>query len=55
VTRDRMMTRAHMVFPDYGFAMHAGYGTAIHRNSIERVGPCRLHRMSFRPLRKDDV
>jgi ribonuclease HII len=55
VTRDRMMTRAHLVFPDYGFAMHAGYGTAIHRNSIERVGPCRLHRMSFRPLRKDDV
>ena len=52
VTRDRMMTRAHLVFPAYGFAMHAGYGTAVHRSSIEQHGPCRLHRMSFRPLRK---
>ncbi|PZM07764.1 ribonuclease HII [Rhizobium tubonense] len=55
VTRDRMMTRAHLVFPAYGFQMHAGYGTAVHRSSIERVGPCRLHRMSFRPLRKEEA
>jgi ribonuclease HII len=53
VTRDRMMTRAHIVFPVYGFAMHVGYGTAQHRAGIEEHGPCRLHRMSFRPLRKD--
>lgn len=52
VTRDRMMTRAHLVFPAYGFAMHAGYGTAVHRSSIEQHGPCPLHRMSFRPLKK---
>jgi ribonuclease HII len=53
VTRDRMMTRAHLVFPAYGFAAHAGYGTAQHRRGIEEHGPCSLHRMSFRPLRKD--
>lgn len=53
VTRDRMMARAHLVFPAYGFAKHAGYGTAQHRNGIDEHGPCSLHRMSFRPLRKD--
>jgi ribonuclease HII len=53
VTRDRMMARAHVVFPAYGFANHAGYGTPQHRAGIEKHGPCALHRMSFRPLRKD--
>jgi ribonuclease HII len=53
VTRDRMMERAHEVYPAYGFANHAGYGTAQHRRAIEAEGPCPLHRMSFRPLRKD--
>ncbi len=55
VTRDRMMARAHLVFPEYGFAAHVGYGTAQHRSGIEKHGPCSLHRMSFRPLRKDGV
>ncbi|CAH0339708.1 Ribonuclease HII [Rhizobium sp. CECT 9324] len=52
VMRDRMMARAGLVFPDYGFAQHAGYGTAIHRGAIVIHGPCPLHRMSFRPLRQ---
>ncbi|WP_092709545.1 ribonuclease HII [Rhizobium multihospitium] len=55
VTRDRMMARAGVVFPAYGFAAHAGYGTAQHRAGIEEHGPCPLHRMSFRPLRKEAV
>ena len=54
VTRDRMMTRAHQVFPLYGFNSHAGYATPQHRAGIKAHGPCTLHRMSFRPLRKDD-
>ncbi|MCV9963034.1 ribonuclease HII [Pararhizobium sp. BT-229] len=53
VARDRMMTRADLVFPAYGFAMHAGYATARHRTAIGDHGPCPLHRMSFRPLRQD--
>lgn len=55
VTRDRMMARAGDVFPAYGFAAHAGYGTAQHRAGIEKHGPCSLHRMSFRPLRRDEA
>ena len=53
VTRDRMMARAETSFPGYGFAIHAGYATEVHRKAIETNGPCRLHRMSFRPLRRD--
>lgn len=53
VTRDRMMDHAGLTFPGYGFEKHAGYGTADHRAAIEALGPVSLHRMSFRPLRKD--
>ncbi len=55
VTRDRMMERAGLVYPAYGFAKHAGYGTKQHRDAIISDGPCPLHRMSFRPLKKDDI
>jgi ribonuclease HII len=51
--RDRMMEQAGELFPHYGFAGHAGYGTAAHRQAIEQHGACPLHRMSFRPLRQD--
>lgn len=52
VTRDRMMERAGKIFPGYGFERHAGYGTEDHRDAIAALGPCPLHRMSFRPLRQ---
>jgi ribonuclease HII len=55
VTRDRMMTRADLIFPVYGFAAHAGYGTAKHRAGIDSHGPCPLHRMTFRPLRRVEI
>ncbi|MDH6266523.1 ribonuclease HII [Rhizobium sp. SG_E_25_P2] len=53
VTRDLMMTEASVAYPGYGFEKHSGYATAQHRVAIETLGPCPLHRMSFRPLRKD--
>ena len=53
VTRDRMMRKACVRYPDYGFSRHMGYGTPEHLAAIERVGPSPLHRMSFKPLRKD--
>lgn len=51
VMRDRMMIRAGFVYPEYGFEIHAGYGTDRHRSAIVTHGPCPLHRMSFRPLK----
>lgn len=52
VTRDRMMERADALYPGYGFARHKGYGTALHREQLEKLGPCPLHRRSFSPLRQ---
>ena len=51
VLRDRLMMRMDAAFPGYGFARHAGYGTALHRDAIARSGPCPLHRLSFAPFR----
>ncbi len=48
VARDRLMARADGHFPGYGFAAHAGYATAIHRDALERLGPSPLHRRSFK-------
>jgi len=52
VLRDRLMARAHFCYPQYGFLTHKGYGTAEHLRQLERYGPCKLHRRSFRPVMK---
>ncbi|MBN9438176.1 ribonuclease HII [Bosea sp. (in: a-proteobacteria)] len=51
VTRDRMMARLGQHYPAYGFAGHAGYGTAKHRAAIKEHGPCPAHRYSFAPVK----
>jgi ribonuclease HII len=51
VVRDRMMSRLDRMFPAYGFAQNAGYGTAAHRAALTRFGPCPFHRLSFAPVR----
>jgi len=51
VTRDRMLVGYESAYPGYGFACHKGYGTAAHRAALAQLGPCALHRRSFRPLR----
>lgn len=52
VERDRYMTEQDTLYPEYGFASHAGYGVAKHRAAIERHGVTPLHRLSFAPLAK---
>ncbi|MEU7985573.1 ribonuclease HII [Streptosporangium canum] len=47
VTRDRMMTALGERHPEYGFAVHKGYGTVGHRRALEMYGPCPAHRFSF--------
>lgn len=49
-TRDHVMQGLDVTSPGYGFAAHAGYGTAVHREAITRLGPCRAHRYSFAPI-----
>jgi ribonuclease HII len=50
VLRDRVMTTWDRHFPGYGFAAHKGYGAAAHRAALDRLGPCPLHRLSYKPL-----
>ncbi len=50
VLRDRIMIAWDRRFPGYGFAAHKGYGAAAHREALQRLGPCALHRRSYRPV-----
>lgn len=47
VTRDRLMKELSREYPGYGFEVHKGYATAVHRKAIATQGPCILHRRSF--------
>lgn len=49
--RDAEMVLLDAQFPGYGFARHKGYGTPEHLAALARLGPCILHRRSFRPVR----
>lgn len=51
VTRDRMLIAAHTKYPAYSFDQHKGYGTASHRQAIEKFGASAFHRMSFEPMK----
>lgn len=50
VVRDRAMARLDPRWPAYGFARHAGYPTAAHRDALARLGPCPHHRRGFGPV-----
>ncbi|HEY4496589.1 MAG TPA: ribonuclease HII [Candidatus Paceibacterota bacterium] len=47
VSRDRYMQRLHPFYPEYGFYIHKGYGTLLHREAIKRHGPSNVHRLTF--------
>lgn len=47
VTRDRLMEALDAQYPQYGFAVHKGYGTRRHYAALEAYGPCPAHRRSF--------
>ncbi|MCU0882242.1 MAG: ribonuclease HII [Hyphomonadaceae bacterium] len=49
--RDALMIEADRAFPGYGFAAHKGYGTATHAAALAQLGPCAIHRLSFKPVK----
>jgi ribonuclease HII len=51
--RDRFMVEMDLLYPEYGFASHFGYGTPEHLEAIRNHGPCPIHRMSFSPLKPE--
>ena len=50
VTRDRIMKQYDIIFPEYGFAKHKGYGTKQHINLIYSFKASPVHRKTFNPV-----
>jgi ribonuclease HII len=48
VARDASMLEFDRIYPGYGFAGHKGYPTKAHYAAIRRLGPCPIHRTTFR-------
>jgi ribonuclease HII len=51
VARDTIMIDCDVSYPGYGFAVHKGYGTQMHRDAIMKLGPTDMHRKSYEPVR----
>ena len=51
--RDALMRELDGKYPGYGLAKHKGYGTAIHRKAIEKLGHSPVHRKTFQFHRED--
>ena len=47
VTRDTFMEEIDKQYPEYGFAVHKGYGTRRHYDAIREYGMCPIHRRTF--------
>jgi len=53
-SRDDLMRQFGDRYPGYGFAANKGYGTRTHREALMSMGPCPIHRKSFRLHGIDD-
>lgn len=51
VTRDRIMRKYALQYPGYGFEQHKGYGTRLHMQALQQMGPCSIHRRSYGPVK----
>ncbi|MEA3286671.1 MAG: ribonuclease HII [Candidatus Marinimicrobia bacterium] len=49
-TRDAMLISYDVLFPEYGFKSHKGYGSAKHMEILRERGRTPIHRRSFRPV-----
>ena len=50
VLRDRYMYYLDQKYPQYHFAKHKGYSTALHLEALRCHGPSRIHRLTFAPV-----
>lgn len=46
--RDEFMVLADKKWPKYNFAQHKGYPTPEHKRILKEIGPCPIHRLSFK-------
>ncbi len=51
VTRDEMMYELHQKHPEYHFDKHKGYPTKLHLECLEKYGPLKNYRFTYKPVR----
>lgn len=49
-TRDALMFMNDDIYPGYFFQDHVGYWTEKHKEALERLGPCPIHRRSYKNI-----
>jgi len=52
VVRDRIMIDYSVIYPEYGFDKHKGYGTKLHMEALRKNMATPIHRKSFNPVSK---
>lgn len=52
VARDKYMTEQALLYPEYGFERHVGYGTVLHIDALRKHGVTQLHRLSYKPIKQ---
>lgn len=52
VTRDRLMEKHALEYPEYCFDKHKGYVTKLHKEKLQEYGICPIHRKSFKPVQE---
>ena len=52
VARDKDMIAYDIIYPEYGFAKHKGYGTLQHLLALKQFGVTPIHRRSFAPVKR---
>lgn len=55
VLRDHIMRGYDILYPQYGYAKHKGYGTREHLENMNRYGLNSLYRMSYSPCRERQI
>lgn len=51
VSKDAEADQLDQQYPQYGFAQHKGYGTALHLAALKEHGPSPVHRRLFGPVK----
>ena len=52
VVRDKIMIDYSVIYPEYGFEKHKGYGTKLHMEALRKNMATPIHRKSFNPVSK---
>ena len=48
--RDLHMKKMDKIYKGYGFNTNMGYGTNFHKIQINKIGLCKIHRVTFKPM-----